>query len=140
MNHGAQVLATLLVVLAAACSSLTGTDEMDQFTWSPLVNPESAVETVEASSAIRLLHIQGRLRTPSACDDLEGEYRRSGKQLSLRVKAVPGSGTDCDSRSGGFRYHAVVDGLGRDSYELRVIHEAYDGQQREFNLQVSVID
>jgi len=95
---------------------------------------------VEASSALRILHIQGRIPTPSHCDDLEGNYRRSGKQLTLRIKAVLGPGTNCDSGPGGFQYHAVVDGLKRQTYQLKVIHDVYGGQNREFNIEVVIID
>jgi hypothetical protein len=140
MKRGRLVVAAVLGILAVGCSSITGTDEMDQFTWSLRVNPESVVDGVEATSALRLLHIQGRVRTPSRCDDLKGDYGRSGNQLTLRVTAVPGSGTNCEAEPGGFQYHAVIDGLGRKTYQLRVIHEAYGEQSREFDLQVSVID
>lgn len=140
MKHGFPMLATALVLLTASCSSLTETDEMEEFVWTPRINPESVVDTVETSSALRVLHIVGRLRTPSHCDDLEGDYGRSGKQLTLRVRATPGPGTNCDSGPGGFQYHAVVDGLGRQTYQLRVIHDVYGGQRKEFNLVVAVID
>ena len=126
------------LVVTAGCGSVTGTDYLKEFTVGTM-DPTNLVPQVEATSALRILYIQGLIQTPSPCYQVNGDFDKSGAGLTLRVRANETTGTGCDAALGGFRYTAVVGDLKRRTYQLRVIHEIDGSQDKEFNLTVAVV-
>jgi hypothetical protein len=127
------------LLLPVGCSSVTGPVDLDEFRWNPMPNPEALVPKAEAMSALSILYMQGLLQTPSPCYGLVGDFKKDGSRLTLSVDANPASGTNCDSGVGGFQYTAVVTGLKRRTYDLRVIHDVQGGARNEYNLSVEVV-
>lgn len=133
------VMTALAALSAAGCSSITGSDPLEDFVWIPIPSPESVVPEVEATSAVRLLYVQGTLQTPSPCYDLSGNVGKAGGKITLRVRATPGTGTNC-AGLGAFRYWVIIGDLALRTYELHVIHEVRGGDGGTFTLNVTVID
>ncbi len=145
MRMSRRAFATLAMTLAlgllgaAGCADVTGVDYMKEFTVGTMPDPETLVPGVEANSALRLLYIQGLVQTPSPCYDLAGDFEKKGSTLTLRVEAERDDGTGCEVGKGGFRYNALVGGLKRGSYTLKVVHTIDGAQASQFTLSVEVM-
>lgn len=131
------VLAAFLVVVG--CSSVTSVDALRDFSVVAMPDPENLVPGVDATSALKLLYIQGLIRTPSPCYELSGDFRKRGNQLTFTVAGRSVGGTNCDSGVAGYRYTAVVGGLRTRTFQLTVVHDVAGGEQDQFNLSVTVM-
>lgn len=116
----------LLLFSVHGCSKLTEPRLLTDFQWGEVEVPEDVVEGVSTQVALGNLIILGQFQTPRRCYNLSADFDRSGKNLTVRVKARRNNSPTCDDTLGGFRYTASMTNLKFGTYQLKVIHDITD--------------
>ena len=128
----------LSLLVLGGCSGITDPQMFTTFDWGEVEVPEDVVTGVSTSVALGDLFILGQFNTPTRCYTLDGNFKRSGSKLTLRVKADTSNPPNCDVRLGGFRYTAALSNLKYGTYQLQVIHEITGGTGGEYTKTVVI--
>jgi hypothetical protein len=131
-----------VIALAAAaaigCDSVTGIDNLEQFTWGEAPPGEPVEDGIDVSQALGDVFILGEMNAPTRCYTLEADLERSGGQLTLTVDATSSQSGGCEQSTGAYRYTAVLRNLEAREYQLRVIHAVAGGETRDFTVAVTL--
>ena len=125
------------LIAASACHTLTEPNALQDFQWMAVDNAAEITEGIDAAVFFGDISMLGQLKTPTLCFKPVADFTRDGSALTVRVTAQPTSGSTCPSTPGGFRYTALLRGLGSGSFTLHVIH-AVNGTEAEYteNLEI----
>ena len=128
----------VVFLVLGGCSDLTSPRLLTTFDWGEVEVPEDVVPGVSTSVALGDLFILGQFNTPTRCFALDADFKKSGSNLTVRVKAEPNSSPNCDDRLGGFRYTATMINLEFDTYQLSVIHDITGAAAVEYTSTVTI--
>ena len=84
----------LCALLAAACSSVVGSDDDNfTFTWTPVSFDSTMVDQAAVATQLRNLQIDGLFLLPHPCFELRGDYRRTGAEIRFTASAYEADAT-----------------------------------------------
>ena len=127
LRSTAKLLGCLGLLLLAACSGVTDPQFVTSFQWTELEDPNTVTPGITTSVAFGEVFILGQLNTPAQCYELTGDFDKTSKTLSLRVRARRTNAPNCNETLAGFSYTATMSNLSFGEYALTVTHDVDGG-------------
>ncbi len=116
------VLFSACALLAAACSSVVGSDDDNfTFTWTPVSFDSTMVDQAAVATQLRNLQIDGLFLLPHPCFELRGDYRRTGAEIRFTASAYEADAT-CTAQLSAAQYRVSTFGLSRGTYRITIYH------------------
>ena len=131
-------LVGILLLCLSGCSGITDPQLVTSFDWTELEDSNAVTEGITTSVAYGDLFILGQLFAPAHCYELKGNFKESGNNLRLTVRARRTNSPNCDETQGGFKYTAVMSNLSFGVYNLTVTHDVEGGTGGTYTESVTI--
>jgi hypothetical protein len=131
---GALVFSSLLL---ARCSLSTAPEEVEEFVYTGLEQPETIQESVDARAFADEVVFVGQLRTPHACFELRPELEADDVSLTLRISGRSRN-DQCPTQPGAYRYNGVVTRVPAGSYDFHIVHAVPGQPERRHTFPIRV--
>ena len=131
-------VALAALVASAGCHLVTEPSRLQDFQWIAVENPSEVQEGIDAVAFAGDIDLLGQMKKPTLCFKLEADFDRNGSTLTVHVNARSSQSANCDQQAGGYRYTALLRGLGSGKYTLHVVHSVPGVADREFSKDLEI--
>jgi len=124
------LLALICTAALAGCDFVTDPDPLQEFAFQQL-EPGDYEESVDVAGFPGEILAVGQFAAPSACYTIEGNFSRSGSTITLRATAVRRNSSNCNATETWYRWSAAIRDIGRNTYDMRIIHDFRNDERPE---------